>query len=758
MSLETVQAVVDWQNTIGGGEQIEITFHGGEPLLAGIEYYKKSLPVLREGLSFQKVSFAIQSNLWLLTDAMCEIFKVYNVSIGTSLDGPEAINDAQRGSGYYRRTMASLERARAHGMSVGCICTFTAQSVRRAGEVFDFFLHKGQSFSTHAALPPLGYAGDGWALSPEAYGELLVGMLERYVENSSRIRVRTLDDMCQSISSGQGGICTFGECLGKYLAVDPEGWIYSCQRLAGMPEYRLGNVYDYPTPHTLATTPAWRMFQDRQERIGEECGDCTHFNYCRGGCPYNALAANGGSFDHALRDPYCPAYKRAFEMITERALEDVFSDENMAAVVAGGNGKHGLLQKGKLVQIMRGGPHPQEVAQGARKVVAAVALASSTSQDEAINKLEHIGLVTDRNLARQSLAALQSQLCNPTSELVNAYIHVTYACNLSCEHCYANAGPQQVGQSLPVEDVARLVGEAAQAGFRKAVITGGEPLVHPKGEMMLDTLADLRRDVKPMQIVLRTNLALSLTPALMKRLSQSADQIVISVDGDQASHDARRGKGTYARTLSNLRSLIGLSNPPSLTIAATLNAAQIAGAEGQEVRSLGEALGVAVRVKPVLPLGRAAGLPLAPEFCSSLDEDCDALVATARLAATCGLGMNLYIDPSGECFPCYALLGAAHALGNAFEDGLQAVLVRNDAYRHVTVDNNQKCGHCGLRYLCGGFCRAWSVEDDPNAPPRDCTSLQERAQMCSESAMQALEIPTERWDAAGLPPEYRIRK
>jgi len=58
------------------------------------------------------------------------------VSLGTSLDGPEEINDAQRGAGYFARTMAGFERARAHGIDVGAICTFTAQSVEHVPRDF----------------------------------------------------------------------------------------------------------------------------------------------------------------------------------------------------------------------------------------------------------------------------------------------------------------------------------------------------------------------------------------------------------------------------------------------------------------------------------------------------------------------------------------------------------------------------------------------------------------------------------------------
>jgi radical SAM protein with 4Fe4S-binding SPASM domain len=182
-----------------------------------------------------------------------------------------------------------------------------------------------------------------------------------------------------------------------------------------------------------------------------------------------------------------------------------------------------------------------------------------------------------------------------------------------------------------------------------------------------------------------------------------------------------------------------------------LTAEQMGGLEGDAVRALGEELDVRVRFKSVLPLGRGADLGLTPAFYSSLDNGAEAIAYGVRTAATCGLGMNLYIGPSGECYPCYALVSARHDLGNALKSGLAAVLKRNDAYRRVTVDSNRHCRHCALRYVCRGFCRAWSSSDDPDAPPAECTALYARARNLLLSAMESLDVSVERWMAAGLP-------
>ncbi len=105
MTRQTVEAAVDWQKNLDDGEPLEITFHGGKPLTAGSEFYRMALPLLRDSLSDRQVHYSMQSNLWLLSDELCDLFRDYRVSIGTILDGAEKINDAQRGEGYFRRTM-----------------------------------------------------------------------------------------------------------------------------------------------------------------------------------------------------------------------------------------------------------------------------------------------------------------------------------------------------------------------------------------------------------------------------------------------------------------------------------------------------------------------------------------------------------------------------------------------------------------------------------------------------------------------------
>ncbi len=767
MSHALFDDTLDWlESTTPDGQKINLTFHGGEPLLVGLDWYRRNLARLHERFG-RRLNLHLQSNLWLLDQAYRDLFKEYQVSLGTSLDGPAHLNDPQRGIGYFARTMNGIETARRDGFNVGVICTFTRLSAPHYQEIFDFFAKEYLPFSVHAVLS----AHDNLSLSPNEHADLLINLFDYYLANITHMRIPTFDAMARAISSGQSGLCTFSDCLGGYLTVASDGGIYSCNRLAQPNDdhlaWRLADVRTMPSLDSLAQTLGWQKLRQRELTVQQDCGDCTHFSYCKGGCPYNVLAHQK---INDQRDPHCAAYKRFFDHLNQRALAEVFSKENLNAVVNKGIVEHGLLQKGQLLQLIRG-THPQEFVRQAREIVAAVALAVSDSPETAVQKLDQAKLITQRDQAIQSLTMLQNRLHHQVDKLVNLYLHVTYNCNLSCSHCYAYAEPNQKEQSMAVDQIIRLVKEAAQVGFDKVIITGGEPLAHPQRNNLLDALANLRQTVKPMKIVLRTNLAYPLTATLLEKLVHSSDQIVVSVDGNQASHDGRRGLGMYAQTVTNLYTLQSSLPFPanSLLISATLTATEINGAEGAAVRDLGEKMGVPIRFKSILPLGRAITMPLTPEFYIPLEGHAPS--GTPR--ASCGLGMNLYVSPNGECYPCYALTEARYNLGNALSQGLATLLTsaRYHALKKVTVDSNQQCQQCALRYLCGGFCRVWNISNKIkpqffypleyegktetlaplDTPPPDCTALHQRARDLLLNALKTLEVSPEQWVAVGLP-------
>ncbi|WP_083924899.1 TIGR04083 family peptide-modifying radical SAM enzyme [Lamprocystis purpurea] len=754
MSPEVADATVAFIARIAeetGMTRVRVTFHGGEPLMAGSGLFRRILTGLRDRLGADRLRLAIQSNLWHLDDEFCTLFREYRVEIGTSLDGPESITDAQRGAGYFARTLAGIRRAQAHGLQPGCIATFTPASAPRWREVFDFFLNERLGFSVHPALRPLGGGDPRHALPPDDYGRLLCDLADHYIAHRRDLAIGSLDQVCQSLGTGQGQTCTFRDCLGMFIAIDPSGDLYPCQRLCGHPDWRLGHLADRPSLAELLDALPARRLAERERRITEDCAGCAHLPYCRGGCPYNAAAAG----DSAGRDPNCPAYRTLFDHLQRRLTVELAAPENIDAVAARPwDGQvHPLLRRGPLIDLVRAPPHPHQVARTARRIVAAVELARGPDRPAVAARLVAMGICRTQASGEASLAGLWSEFYPPTRRLNNLYLHLTWRCQLRCSHCYARAdahGGQQ--GDMPVADLSRLLSEARETQFRQVILTGGEPLMHSQRPALLATLTRARERVAPMNLILRSNLALPLQLDDLRQIARAVDQLVVSVDGDEATHDARRGPGSYAQTVQNLEAYqdaaARLPGAAELSLAAVMRATDSAGPPGDAVRDLAGRLKVRrTRFRPILPIGRAADWdePPTSEALGAHADPLELIEGGFRPVAGCGLGQNLYIEPSGEAFPCYAYHRPHGILGNVVAEGLASVINSArfaDLCGH-SVDTNPRCKECEVRYLCGGACRAWGGERtqyDLDAPPPECQGLKARAEGLLRAALVYLDF------------------
>ena len=702
MSPETMEATLDFMAEIAaetGQHKVKITFHGGEPLQAGHDLWRQALQGFDQRLGRGRYEVALQSNLWLLDDQFCQLLAEYKVEIGTSLDGPEEITDHQRGQGYFARTMQGIQKANCYGVNVGCIATFTPYRASRWREVFDFFLAERLNFSIHAAVPPLDVQDGQYAISPEQYGTLLCEMLDYYVEHRREISVSSLDQMCQGFGCGDGKVCTFRDCLGMFLAIDPHGDIFPCQRFCGRPAYRLGKLADQPTLADLLDSPVARRMAEQQSRCDPPARAATISTtagrlpvQCLGRCerpPGTVPIFVRRKWDCPLapvKDPYCTAYKQTFDKIVQQATVEMASEENIEAVAARPyNGKgHPLLKKGPLIELIREGPHPSKIARTAKRIVAAVELArgqdgkgqvqfvrstlravpanwtcplSEAHLNAVAARLVGMGICRTQQSAEASLAALQRDLQPKPGLLNNLYLHVTFGCQLHCTHCYARADAAGDSRGLMgVDEVLSLVRQAAEAGFRQVIITGGEPLVHPQRDELLSQLAEfraiplsireragvratelplppgegrgVRACVRP-NLVLRTNFAMLLDSDALQAIALGFDQVVVSVNGTSEAHDQRRGAGSYAATLNNLeayaamqqssrhtpcavrlavpaadsfrsqslladgtRSVPATLPPAELSLATVMGASDLADEPGDSVRSLAQRLGI----------------------------------------------------------------------------------------------------------------------------------------------------------------------
>lgn len=656
-------------------KDINITFHGGEPLLAGKEFYRWILPVIRSQFG-RRAHLSVQTNLWAIDDEFAQLFKRFEVSVGTSLDGPKEMCDSQRGQGYYDRTKAGEAVLMRNGMSVGEICTFSAENAKRAEVVF---ATTTKPYGIHGAVSAYGLGADASSVSAEQMTTLLMDSFSAYKADPAHCRITTIDAMAKGCFDGEGHTCTFFDCLGVFAAIAPDGKIYSCQRFAGFDEFCLGNVSDDPDEASILQSSAYHRLAAQQKEHEAVCGDCAHFDYCRGGCLYNAYAAG------TPIDPYCPSYKALFDHISlDMAIE-------MGNVMLGRN------EPTPVLAMAGDQPHPYK----------------QRISKERMRRALQWGRETAPTVPR-----LRDEY--PENHLNKFYLHLTFRCPLRCPHCYAEGGERQ-SRELSAGRFAEIIKQAVEARFHSVVLTGGEPLVYPGFDNLMMQLNSMDR--KGTKLVLRTSFGFDIPQERMETLCDLFDEIVISVDGDRATHDARRGQGQYNLTVANMETACKLGAAHKLGITATLEKSQRLGDAGDSVHELAKRLGIRkVRMRPVLPLGRGADAE--QENYTLCSEELEAM-EDFHPRHSCGLGQNLYIEPDGSVYPCYAWCAEDKLLGNLASEDLNDILSRGELYEYCRhdVDTNDKCHTCEVRYLCGGVCKAW-VKNKENIDSGyfDCTA------------------------------------
>ena len=142
--------------------------------------------------------------------------------------------------------------------------------------------------------------------------------------------------------------------------------------------------------------------------------------------------------------------------------------------------------------------------------------------------------------------------CAPAAFQWKLWLYTNYDCNLRCSYCVAKASPNAPRRALGWANVKRLVDEAVELNFSEIFFTGGEPFILRE---IYDMLAYASARVKTSVL---TNAMILRGSRLDKLCAIANDNLIlqVSLDGGRAEHhDAYRGKGTWATTVSAIKLL-----------------------------------------------------------------------------------------------------------------------------------------------------------------------------------------------------------
>lgn len=332
MSISLAEHVVDellnYNNPV---EPTRLIWHGGEPLLAGLSFYRNICGYISSKYPNHNVEHFIQTNGTLLNDKWIDFFLERSFRVGVSLDGWKELHDAcrktRKGKGSFDTVFRNIMRARERGLIVGVLSVITRESLGHIEKLFQFFYENKLDFGFHPITSLTPDTDDKLAIRWEEFADVSIKLFDLgFFQPEPRVTTATptLHYARAVMMNHPSGFCVLDEACGRdYISVEPNGFVHVCDRFAGNDGLAYGNLAETGLLEILAS-PVRQMFLDRWKNLAFECQECQWKLVCYGGCPHEAYARNGTILS---RDPNCEAYKRIFAHVAKTISRELEKHE-----------------------------------------------------------------------------------------------------------------------------------------------------------------------------------------------------------------------------------------------------------------------------------------------------------------------------------------------------------------------------------------------------------------------------------------------
>ena len=314
--------------------QVLFTWHGGEPLLRSIDFYRKALALQQKYAGGRRIDNVIQTNGTLLTDEWCEFFAQNHWLVGISIDGPQPDHDHYRltaaGKPSWKKVMQGIKLLKKHGVEWNAMAVVNAYNANHPLEFYRFFKENGCQFlqftpiverltrhedgRTLASLAdkdeiPLSEA----SVAPEQWGYFLCAIFDEWVRKDvGKIFVEIFDCTLANWMGISPGICAYSKECGHAGVMEHNGDVYSCDHFV-FPEYKLGNIRDHSLIDMLYGEQQQEFSRLKHSSLPRQCKECDMEFACHGECPKNRFMKD--KYGDSGLNYLCPGYYHYYQHV-----------------------------------------------------------------------------------------------------------------------------------------------------------------------------------------------------------------------------------------------------------------------------------------------------------------------------------------------------------------------------------------------------------------------------------------------------------
>jgi len=276
------------------GPTITFSWHGGEPTVLGLEYFRKIAAFERKHRpAGRRILNGIQTNGVLLDKEWCQFFKAEGFGVGLSIDGPADVHDCYRltrgREPSHRQALRAFELLRRHGVGCDILCALHDRNVQHPLRLYRFFKELGAQYLGFLPVvePRPGVEGGAspHSVPPQAFGDFLCAIFDEWAAtDAGRISVQIFEEASRPLRGMEHSLCVFRETCGDVPVIEHNGDFYSCDHFVDA-EHRLGNICETPLVELLESPAQLAFGLAKREALPRCCRECEVLSMCNGGCP-----------------------------------------------------------------------------------------------------------------------------------------------------------------------------------------------------------------------------------------------------------------------------------------------------------------------------------------------------------------------------------------------------------------------------------------------------------------------------------------
>lgn len=297
--------------------QVLFTWHGGEPMLRPLGFYRRAMDLQRKYAGGRQIDNCIQTNGTLVDDAWASFLHDNGWLVGLSIDGPERLHDACRhtrsGKATFAKVMEAADILDRHEVEWNAMATVNSVNGGHPLEVYQFFKSIGCHYLQFTPVVDSDQLGRlaPYSVTPEQWGEFACTIFDEWVNHDVGLYFIQLFDATLANWAGVApGVCALSETCGNAAAMEFNGDVYCCDHFV-YPEYRLGNLREQSLMALLNSPQLHSFGLAKQRGLPRQCKTCRWLFACHGECPKNRIvtSADGEPGLNYL----CAGYRRFFE-------------------------------------------------------------------------------------------------------------------------------------------------------------------------------------------------------------------------------------------------------------------------------------------------------------------------------------------------------------------------------------------------------------------------------------------------------------